>query len=121
MLGGISEIGAAVAERPFPIPNCAIGIIRFIGVPASLFAGAETVVGVMGASMANSIFSGTGTHVVHLAPEGWLEPFYWDLAASRGHRYTAYFGSVGGAVGAPHTLRFRLCDEEIDALCASLI
>lgn len=87
---------------------------------AMLFAGADIVVGVMGASMTNAIFCRAGARIIHLAPDGWLETFYWDLAAVRGHEYAVYFGSTGGANGPPHTLGFKLSEAAIDSLCASL-
>ena len=59
---------------------------------AAAFARARTVVGVMGASMSNTVFCRPGTRVIHLAPEGWMEPFYWDLAAVRKHVYAACYG-----------------------------
>jgi hypothetical protein len=61
---------------------------------AAAFAQADVVVGVMGASMSNTVFCMPGTRVIHLAPEGWLEAFYWDLAAIRGHTYAACYGEA---------------------------
>ncbi len=58
----------------------------------SAFSGAKMVVGCMGAAMTNCLFAREGTTTVYLGPEGWLEPFYWDLAAVRSHRYVACFG-----------------------------
>jgi hypothetical protein len=59
---------------------------------ARAFAQADVVVGVMGASMSSTVFCRPGTRVIHLVPEGWKEPFYWDLAAVRRHRYAACYG-----------------------------
>lgn len=63
---------------------------------ASACFGAEIVVGIMGAAMANTLFCAKGTKVVHLVPRGWVEPFYWDLASACSHRYTAVFGESFG-------------------------
>ncbi len=56
------------------------------------FAGAKVIVGCMGAAMTNCLFAKDATTTIYLGPEGWLEPFYWDLAAVRSHRYVACFG-----------------------------
>ena len=56
------------------------------------FSGAKVIVGCMGAAMTNCLFAREGTLTIYLGPEGWLEPFYWDLAAVRSHRYVACFG-----------------------------
>ncbi|MBV9079330.1 MAG: glycosyltransferase family 61 protein [Methylobacteriaceae bacterium] len=48
---------------------------------------ARLVVGVMGAAMTNTLVCRPGTRVLHLAPDSFDDPFYWDLAAVRGHRY----------------------------------
>ena len=55
------------------------------------FAEAEVVIGVMGAAMCNSIFSRPGTKIVYIAPEGWNEVFFWDLANQMGHSYYVYY------------------------------
>jgi hypothetical protein len=59
---------------------------------ASAFYNADMVVGVMGAAMTNTMFCRPETRIVHLAPQDWLEPFYWDLATVRKHAYAACFG-----------------------------
>ncbi|MFD0934311.1 glycosyltransferase family 61 protein [Methylobacterium trifolii] len=56
------------------------------------FAQARQVVGIMGAAMTSSVLCPVGTPLTYLAPDGWMEPFYWDLAAACGHRYAALFG-----------------------------
>ena len=57
-----------------------------------LFRDAAIVVGCMGAAMTNTVLCGSPVTIVVLAPEGWIEPFYWDLAAVRGDRYAACYG-----------------------------
>jgi capsular polysaccharide biosynthesis protein len=57
------------------------------------FRTADCVVGVMGAAMTSTLFCAAQTRVVHLAPQGWTEPFFRDLAAVRGHAYAACFGA----------------------------
>jgi hypothetical protein len=56
------------------------------------FAHAEVIVGVMGAGMTNTVLSPSGATVVHLAPRGWNDPFFWDLAAVKDQRYAVVFG-----------------------------
>jgi hypothetical protein len=64
------------------------------------FAEAGIVVGPMGAAMTGTIACRPGTTVVHLAPEGWNDPFFWDLAAVLGHRFAALYGPVVGPLDA---------------------
>lgn len=56
------------------------------------FAEAEWVVGIAGAGMANTVFCRPGTPVIHLVPEGWEDPFYWEIAVACGLAYHAVFG-----------------------------
>jgi hypothetical protein len=63
------------------------------------FAEAELVIGTMGAAMTGTIACRPGTRVIHLAPEGWTDPFFWDLAAILGHRFGAVFGTPDGPDG----------------------
>jgi hypothetical protein len=60
------------------------------------FAEAAVVVGPMGAAMTGTIACRPGTTVLHLAPEGWNDPFFWDLATVLGHRFAALYGPVEG-------------------------
>lgn len=57
-----------------------------------LFANAEAIVGIMGAGMANIVFAPEQIPVQFFAPDGWQEPFFWDLAAATGHDYRVVFG-----------------------------
>jgi capsular polysaccharide biosynthesis protein len=61
---------------------------------AETFAGADTIVGVMGAAMTNTIFSPAGTRAIYLAPNGWAETFYWDLCCALDHSYTVLYGDA---------------------------
>ena len=93
-------VAIATAEMPFPMQ-------------ASLFRNAEVVVGCMGASMTNMIFSRPGTLSGYLAPEGWVETFYWDLAAIRGHRYAVCFGATGDQNLPPWQRNYRVNPETV--------
>jgi hypothetical protein len=48
----------------------------------NLFAGADLVIGIMGAAMCNLIFAPEHCRVLFLAPEGWLDPLFHILMAS---------------------------------------
>ncbi|MCB4801159.1 hypothetical protein QO001_003573 [Methylobacterium brachiatum] len=61
---------------------------------AAAFAGAEHVVGCMGAAMVNTLFCRPGTRILYLAPETFTDPYYLDLAAARGHRYGVCYGKA---------------------------
>ncbi len=58
----------------------------------ALFRDARIVVGQMGAGMTNSLFCRPATNLIYLAPIGWLEPFYLDLAALGGQQYNFLAG-----------------------------
>ena len=82
LLAAHGFVGVDTSEMPFLLQ-------------ANMFRNAEIVIGCMGASMTNMIFSRPGTPSGYLAPEGWVETFYWDLAAIRKHRYAVCFGETG--------------------------
>lgn len=81
----------------------------------ALFGSAEVVVGVAGASMANTIFTPPGARVIALAPEGFDDPFYWDLAAAKGHEYAACFGTPWNA-RAPELSSFDVGREQLETI-----
>lgn len=59
-----------------------------------LFHDATVIVGIMGAAMTNCIFSAADATIIFLVPDGWFEPFYWDLCSVRGQAYISLFGPV---------------------------
>ncbi len=81
------------------------------------FAGAEIVVGIAGAGMANTVFCRPGTPVIHLVPEGWEDLFYGEIATACGQDYRAVFGPRIPSDG-PEYLRDFAIDPE--PLCAAL-
>ncbi|WP_174279697.1 glycosyltransferase family 61 protein [Sphingomonas bacterium] len=84
-----------------------------------LFAGAQVVVGQMGAAMTNTMFCRPTTTLVYLAPTGWIEPFYWDLSVVRGHYYRVLFGKVTDDTVPPHRSDFTIDPDALrDALDA---
>ena len=84
------------------------------------FAGAQVVIGQMGAAMTNTLFCRPATTVIYLAPSGWIEPFYWDLSVVRGHYYRVLFGSIVDKNVLPHCSDFiidrEMLNSAIDAL-----
>lgn len=81
------------------------------------FAQAEIVVGAMGAAMTNCLFSPPGAQVIQLVPEGWVEPFFWDLADVRGHVSQSLFGTCLDAAAPAHESDFTV---DLDLLRACL-
>jgi len=72
------------------------------------FSNASVVVGVMCAALCNVVFSPSQTTLVALAPNGWVEPFYWDMATVLGHRYVAVHGTRLNESSQPHLDDFMI-------------
>lgn len=87
---------------------------------ARLFRDAEYVVGCMGSAMAGTIFCRPGTRVGHLAPGGWIEPFYWDLAAACGHHHAVCFGHIAPGPAPVWNKNYRLNPQALEAMLARL-
>lgn len=85
-----------------------------------LFAGASIIVGQMGAAMTNTVFCRPTTTTLYLAPAGWIEPFYFDLAMTRGHDYRVLYGPVVDPDVPPHQSDFTVSIEELEAWLDSL-
>jgi hypothetical protein len=85
-----------------------------------IFSQATVVVGLMGAAMTNTLFCRPTTPVIHLAPRGWIEPFYFDLAQVRGHRYHALFGATDDTGRPPHARDFAIDIERITRFIEAL-
>ncbi len=91
------------------------------GQQVALFKDAEIVAGCMGAAMTTALFCADGTTVLHLAPEGWMEPFYWDLAAVCGHRYAALYGTPIDPAVEPHRSSFTIDPARLQDMLARLL
>jgi hypothetical protein len=64
--------------------------------------------------MTNTLFSAVGTKLLYLCPSGWIEPFYWDLAAMCGHDYGVFYGdSEPGLTSEPHRSDFSVPVDEL--------
>lgn len=79
-----------------------------------LFAGAQVVIGQMGAAMTNTLFCRPTTTLIYLAPSGWIEPFYWDLSVVRGQYYRVLFGDVSDPSVAPHRSDFSIDPDALE-------
>ena len=86
---------------------------------AKIFSGAKVIVGTMCAAMCNSLFTQSGAQLVYLAPDGWAEPFYWDLASLLGHSYSAVHGPRAGLSDLPHLDNFAINIELLKSMLAS--
>jgi len=72
--------------------------------------------GGMGAAMCNTVFCAQGSRLIYLAPLGWLEPFYWDLAASCGHRYAACYGRATDPDVEPHESNYEITPGQVASI-----
>ncbi len=86
----------------------------------TLFAGAEIVVGTMGAAMCNTVACRAGVKLLYLLPEGWVEPFYWDMAEVLSHDYFAISGHRENIAAAAHDDDFRIDVASFKAALADL-
>ncbi|RVU14188.1 glycosyltransferase family 61 protein [Methylobacterium oryzihabitans] len=80
------------------------------------FARARAVVGPMGAAMTSTLFCPPHATVLHLAAEGWTDPFFWDLAAALGHRYRALHGASPTPRPPPNREPYRIDLDRLDAM-----
>ena len=80
-----------------------------------LFANAEVVIGVSGAAMVNTLFCPPATKVIYLAGEGFVDPWYWDLAAIKGHEYSVCFGTPWKPE-APNFSSFRIEEKHLSTI-----
>lgn len=85
-----------------------------------LFSSAQVIIGQMGAAMTNTMFSRPSTTLIYLAPSGWIEPFYWDLAVVRGQYYRVLYGDVADTSVAPHRSNFRIDPHSLRAALDAL-
>ena len=87
---------------------------------ARLFGEAEIIVGCMGAAMTNCLFAKPATWTLYLGPEGWVEPFYWDIAAVRRHHYLAVYGDVHESTQPPHLSSYTIQLGALNSMLAQV-
>ena len=78
-----------------------------------VFSCADFIVGTMGAAMTNSVFAPTSCRVMYLAPEGWVETFYWDLASVSGQSYAVVYGRSDDLGISAHQRSFSIDLSEL--------
>jgi capsular polysaccharide biosynthesis protein len=61
---------------------------------AALFNQAEAILGVKGAAMTNILFAKADCRVMLMSPGSFIDPFFWDIASTRGIAYAEIFGTV---------------------------
>jgi len=109
-LENVDAVARAFEQIGFTIINTERLSVRS---QAEIFSSAKVVAGIMGAAMANTLFCSEGTRVIHFAPEGWLEPYYWDLANVCGHEYIPCYGASVPSDGPLHMSSFRMREDDI--------
>ncbi len=85
------------------------------------FAAASLIVGSMGAAMTNCIFAPDRARTMYLCPDGWIEPFFWDMAAVRRQRYLACYGAVEPSELPPHLSSFRVSVPDLEIALQTLL
>jgi hypothetical protein len=76
-----------------------------------LFRHATHVVGTLGSSLTNLMFSDGGVHVLALAPEPMVDTFFWRLCGAMGHEYSELRSPTTPSTKSVQT--GRLLDEDI--------
>ena len=75
----------------------------------------------MGAAMTNTTFCAPNTDVIYLAPEGWMEPFYWDLANVVKQRYHVIYGINQKNNLEPHEKSFEIPLDSLASLLRKIL
>jgi hypothetical protein len=75
----------------------------------------------MGAAMTNTTFCAPNTDVIYLAPEGWMEPFYWDLANVVKQRYHVIYGINQKNHLQPHEKFFEIPLDSLESLLRKIL
>jgi capsular polysaccharide biosynthesis protein len=92
-----------------------------IGEQATLFNQAEAILGVKGAAMANIVFADVDCRVMLMSPSSFTDPFYWDIASTRGMLYAEIFGDVTtDRIILSHN-DFRLNAADVDTMIQAML
>ena len=87
----------------------------------AVFSSAKIVIGIMGAAMTNTTFCAPDTDVIYLAPQGWMEPFYWDLANVVKQRYHVIYGINQKNNLQPHERFFEITLDSLESLLRKIL
>lgn len=104
-ISNLSEVSAILLDAGFQevFPE-----EHTFGEQLAMFANADQIVGIMGAAMCNVLVCNSDADILYLAPAGWSEPFYWDLAAVLGQKYHVSFGPPVETHSASHLRDFEV-------------
>ena len=61
---------------------------------AALFRQADAILGVKGAAMTNIMFSSSRCRLMVMSASNFIDPFFFDIASTRGISYSEVFGEV---------------------------
>jgi hypothetical protein len=118
MLHNQEAVESVLRDRGFAIVNPAL---MTLAEQISLFKGASTVVGPLGAALTNTAFCPRGSTIVALTPQSFPDTFFWFLSQHRGHRYREVRGlDVSGTPDEPQSWNagFTMSDEDMAFLAA---
>jgi capsular polysaccharide biosynthesis protein len=82
----------------------------------SLFKGATTVVGPLGAALTNIAFCPRGSKIVALTSQSFPDTFFWFLSQHRGHDYKEVRGLDASGTPAEHqswNAGFTMSEEDL--------
>jgi hypothetical protein len=113
MLHNQETVEGVLRDCGFAIVNPAL---MTLAEQISLFKGASTVVGPLGAALTNTAFCPRGSRIVALTPQSFPDTFFWFLSQHRGHHYQEVRGpDVSGTPDAPQSWNagFTISDEDL--------
>ena len=113
MLHNQEAVESVLRERGFAVVNPGL---MTLAEQISLFKGASTVVGPLGAALTNTVFCPRGSMIVALTPQSFPDTFFWFLSQHRGHHYKEVRGpDISGTPDVPQSWNagFTISDEDL--------
>jgi hypothetical protein len=113
MLHNQEAVEGVLRDRGFAIVNPGL---MTLAEQISLFKGASTVVGPLGAALTNIAFCPRGSTIVALTPQSFPDTFFWFLSEHRKHHYQEVRGpDVSGTPDEPQSWNagFTISDEDL--------
>jgi capsular polysaccharide biosynthesis protein len=83
---------------------------------AALFHQAEAVLGVKGAAMTNILFANSNCRLMVMSPSTFTDPFFWDIASTRGIAYSEIFGEIVNERQSAGHNDFRVDPADVEAM-----